>query len=185
MNSEFKRQFFHIILGFVFIILFYVIGRELLAIILFAVICVDIMLIHIKIYFKMQIPYLEKMLHQFERPNTLFGKGLFWYFAGIFLAVLMFKSFQYFAVVTLLLALGDGLATIIGMYGRHKLPWNRQKTVEGSIGFIIGGMSALIILPTPLTLAIVILSAVAESLPLQVDDNIIIPLVAGTLFFVF
>jgi dolichol kinase len=55
--------------------------------------------------------------------------------------------------VILILWLGDGLAAYVGKcYGYHKLPWNRNKTFEGLMGFGAGSASALLVLPIAATI---------------------------------
>ena len=83
-----------------------------------------------------------------------------------------------------MLALGDGLATYVGKCcGNHKLPWNRNKTVEGSIGFVAGSACALLVLPVPATIFAVVLATVVESLPIRLDDNITLPVVTSLLYY--
>ena len=95
-----------------------------------------------------------------------------------------------------ILAAGDGAATLAGRrWGRHRLGWNPDKTVEGLLAFIVAGGSAAVfltwwtapaIVPRP-PLAFVILAplvaAVAaglvETVPVALDDNISVPATAG------
>jgi uncharacterized protein (TIGR00297 family) len=111
-----------------------------------------------------------------------------------------------------ILALGDGAATLIGRQvaasNSHgfspnaansaflrRLPWNRQKSVAGTLAFIVfGGIGSLVlelwtrpaIVPTPsLTFAIAaplvatIAAALVESIPIRLDDNISVPFAAA------
>ncbi|MCD6227067.1 hypothetical protein J7J90_01080 [Candidatus Micrarchaeota archaeon] len=185
MRSEYERQIIHIILGILFIVLNYFIGRELLSILLFFVILLGLILMQIKLYHKYKLPYVDKLLFKFERPRVTPGLGSLWYVVGVFITGLMFIDFAKFTAVILILAIGDGFATIFGLSGRHPLPWNKRKTVEGTTAFIIGGSTVLLIYPSPLTFFIILLSAIGESIPSCIDDNILIPLIAGTLFFIF
>src|SRR5512139_3369619 len=95
-----------------------------------------------------------------------------------------------------ILAAGDGAATLAGRrWGRHRLGWNPDKTVEGLLAFIAAGGAAAVfltwwtapaIVPQP-PLAFVILApliaAVAaglvETVPVALDDNISVPATAG------
>lgn len=86
--------------------------------------------------------------------------------------------------VILILAIGDSLATYIGIYyGKHKLPWNSNKTIEGSLGFAIGSICSLLVFPAPITVFIIILANVIESLPVRLDDNITLPIVASLVYY--
>lgn len=90
------------------------------------------------------------------------------------------------------LAFGDGSATLAGMLlGGPRLPWNRGKSVAGSAAFVLfGGLAAAglfsFVERRPATrgellalLAGAVAAALFESLPSEVDDNILAPL-AGT-----
>jgi phytol kinase len=94
-------------------------------------------------------------------------------------------------VALMLLCGGDGLADIWGRkYGRRPVPWNRSKTLAGSLGMLLGGwLFALAVLAVyvaagvfpgpiasyllPVTL-IAIAGALVESLPLPEIDNLTI-----------
>jgi dolichol kinase len=82
----------------------------------------------------------------------------------------------------LTLSLGDSAATIFGIRGIHPLPYNRRKTIEGSFAFLIFSLpSCLLVGWAGFPLALV--TAVAESLPIPIDDNLLIPITA-VLFFI-
>jgi len=99
---------------------------------------------------------------------------------GFLFAISLLRNDSLAAIsAILILALGDGLATIAGTnYGRHRLPWNKNKTWEGTMGFACGAICAWLIMPIPETILIAVLAAIIESLPLKVNDNIILPTVA-------
>ena len=77
-----------------------------------------------------------------------------------------------------------GFATYIGtIYGRHKLPWNNRKSIEGSIGFAVGAMCALLVLPLPITVIVVLLATVVETIPIRLNDNITLPVVSSLVYY--
>ena len=95
-----------------------------------------------------------------------------------------------------ILAFGDGAATIVGTRTRGpRLPWNADKTVAGSLAFIVvgalGGVALAAwtrpaVLPAPpmlFTLVAPVLAAIAaagvESMPVGLDDNISVPIAAA------
>ena len=99
-----------------------------------------------------------------------------------------------------IMALGDGAATLAGRrWGRHRLGWNPDKTVEGLLAFIAAGGAAAVffawwtapaITPAPETAFIVVapvLAAVAaglvETVPVALDDNISVPASAGVVLW--
>jgi dolichol kinase len=78
--------------------------------------------------------------------------------------------------------LADAAAALVGRrLGRH--PWGRlSATVEGSTAFVATGLVVMIWFPALAlgpALAAVVVAAVVEALPLPVNDNIRVPLVAA------
>lgn len=97
-----------------------------------------------------------------------------------------------------ILGLGDAASALVGVaYGRTKLPWNRRKSLEGTLagvvaGFFAGAMMASIPytfsgLAIPPLLPVVVLAgaiagSLAETLP-RVEDNFVVPLAAAATMF--
>ena len=91
------------------------------------------------------------------------------------------------------LAFGDGLATVIGRsWGRLRLSWNPEKSWAGSLGYWMFGTLAAgtllwwsspdttdVALLWGVSVVVVLGSALLESLPLKIDDNLIVPLLTG------
>lgn len=123
----------------------------------------------------------------------------------VYAALLLFPAHAEIAcVVLVVIALGDGSAFIFGKtLGSRKLPWNREKSWAGMIGFVCvaGPLSSLAWWieanhpwvtwvqdrsydPAPVWKAAVVgataslLGAVAESLPTQISDNLRVGLTA-------
>ena len=80
-----------------------------------------------------------------------------------------------------LASLGDAAAAVVGRrFGRHPLPYNRQKTLEGTAAFFFTGLAATLwLLPMPACLIACAVGALVESLPLRDADNIVPPLAAA------
>ncbi len=90
------------------------------------------------------------------------------------------------------LAFGDGFATLVGMtVGGARLPWNPKKSFSGSLGYLVFGFLGAASLygfvasrvPFPWELCCLAAAALAgaavESLPSELDDNVLPPLVAA------
>lgn len=93
------------------------------------------------------------------------------------------------AIGWVLLAFGDGVATLVGRaMPIARLPWNPAKSWGGLLAFLVFGgaasfgIAAFFGVLQPLAVTIVVAtvaSAIAESLPLGVNDNITVPFAAG------
>jgi phytol kinase len=109
------------------------------------------------------------------------------YALPILLALGVLRGREEIGVMTLaILAFGDGSATLAGMlYGRRALPWNPRKSWIGSLCFVVCGTvmasvvywgearpaidwGTLLLITGGSTLA----AAVAESLPMRLNDNL-------------
>ena len=123
--------------------------------------------------------FIENSFHEYERPNTLPFKGATEFFVGCFFTTILFEPTIAIAAISVL-SLADAVATLIGSYhGKHKLPINKKKTVEGSISFLITAIFILLFFLDPLKAFIIaIFATFAEMIP-KVDDNLIIPIVVG------
>jgi dolichol kinase len=76
---------------------------------------------------------------------------------------------------------GDTFAAIIGRkFGRHR--FYRSKTVEGSLACLAGCLITAMLLPDiALSVAVIgaVVATIVEAFPLNVDDNVSVPLVSG------
>jgi dolichol kinase len=93
-----------------------------------------------------------------------------------------------------ILGIGDAASALVGVaYGRTKLPWNRKKSIEGTLAGMVAGFFAGVVLGAipygiagqfvpPLFLAVVfggaLAGALAETLP-RVEDNFVVPLTSA------
>ena len=79
-----------------------------------------------------------------------------------------------------ILTLGDGTARFVGKkWGTHAIPHNRVKKIEGTIAGIGVASFASLLFTSPFNAVIVSsICMLIETIPLQFNDNIIIPLIA-------
>jgi dolichol kinase len=106
-------------------------------------------------------------------------------FAPLTLAVGVILSLVFFSeiiacVVIVILAFADSFATSVGkFYGRVKIPYNRKKSVEGSVAFFVTALiCAVFFLPLKTALIASFVSCLIETIPFKFD-NISIPLGTG------
>ena len=128
--------------------------------------------------------------------------GIIFYPLAVLLLILAFpRRPDIVAAAWGILAIGDGLATLAGRaIGGTRWPWNRDKTVSGSIAFAAGGAAAGVLLawwcrpavvPVPPILFIVIapvaaavVAALVETMPARLDDNLSVAAAAGATLWV-
>jgi len=183
-NLELRRQIFHWIFGVVIVILL-MYGFIDKWILLYLII---IGLIVSFLSRKTKIPIIYWFLENFERPEEMKrfpGKGVITYLIGAFLVTLFFPLEIAMASI-LILAFGDSVSHIFGIsYGKRKHLLNDKKFIEGSIaGLVAAFIGALVFLPWFEALAAAFFAMLAEAYEIrigkgQVNDNIVIPLVAA------
>jgi uncharacterized protein (TIGR00297 family) len=131
-----------------------------------------------------------------------FPLGILLYPLSVLMLILVFPSrLDIAAAAWAILAFGDGAATLAGQAGvRHRLPWNPDKSVAGTLAFIVCGGAGAVALalwtranvtPTPpLTFTLVapivaaIAAALVESIPVRLDDNVSVPATAGAILWI-
>ena len=146
--------------------------------------------------------------HEQEKGFS-FGKLI--YGIMVFILILLFYKKMYIvAGAWAIMSLGDGCSNIFGKaYGKRKLPWNPEKSWIGSAAFVFfGGLGAAILMwwvnldqssaqtiqeqmQTPLMWSYFFTSAFlaafvaagVESLPLKINDNVTVPLIAGLFLY--
>lgn len=112
---------------------------------------------------------------------------------SVCLLLLLSHNREVASAAWLTLILGDGMSTLCGIaWGGPSWSWNRRKTLIGSLAFLVstvGGLSVLFILifhhdvarSVVVAFACASGAAIMESLPLSVNDNLTVVLVAGML----
>lgn len=181
---ETRRQIFHLFFGIVIVALL-MYGFIDKWILLYLVIIGFIISLTSK---RMKIPLINWFLENFERTEDLKkfpGKGVITFLIGAFLVTLFF-SMDIAMPAILVLALGDSVSHIFGVhYGKRKHLLNNKKFIEGSIaGFIAAFIGALIFVPWHEAFFAALFAMIVEAIEIkigaeQVDDNIVIPLVAA------
>ncbi|MCU1348439.1 MAG: putative rane protein [Acidobacteria bacterium] len=114
-------------------------------------------------------------------------------FAVLVLIVIFRNQLEFAATGWVILAFGDGFATVAGRsMPIAPLPWNHRKSWGGFLAFVVAALIGVFavsrVFQTALSapmIAAVIVCAVIESLHLGIDDNITVPLAAATVLLVF
>ena len=153
------------------------VGRESTVFLLLIITFLGLILVQLKLE-GWENGFIDFMLKNFDREEAIPARGGLAYAAG---ALFLFAatSFNLAMGVTAILAFGDGFATLVGMSGSHKLPFNKKKTWEGFAAFILAGVaSSMFFLGVENAVLFSVFLAVVESIDFWVDDNILIPLAA-------
>jgi dolichol kinase len=185
LNLEVKRKIAHILLG-VLIVLMLSFGIINKIHIFFLTILIIILSFLNK---KHKIPIVYRLMHTLERDENVGkfpGKGLIFYFIGVFL-VLSFFPLDIAIPAILILAFADSVGHLFGIkYGKKKHPYVSTKFVEGWIaGFIAGFIAAFVFVPWPEALAASFFAMLVDGIEIkigaeEIDDNLIIPWVAAS-----
>ena len=163
--KEGSRKLIHIAIGIIFLLILHFLGRHILEIILFAGILAGLLAMHLVLR-AVRLPFVSWFIDNFEREGVRVpGFGSAWYAFGILLASVAISDVNMLSAAICVLAFGDSLSSVFGKKGRFRIPYNQNKTFEGSLAFFIGSLSAYIFIgPAAIPLALV--CAIAESLPL-------------------
>jgi dolichol kinase len=103
---------------------------------------------------------------------------------GIALALIIFPPQIGYAAVAVL-SLGDSSASIFGKrFGRMKVPFNRGKSVVGSVmGLVFAFLGALLFVDWFTAAVGAAAGILIEVIPTPIEDNLLIPLVAGAAMY--
>lgn len=184
MEKEDQRQIFHIAIGICAIIWLYAFGRKALMVADFLVIIIGLFLINQRVLGK-KIGFVGWFEERFERQGAVFpGWGSATYAAGVLIATTILNSKEEIAGVIAILAFGDSFSTIIGRRGKMNIPWNKNKTFEGSGAFFVFGSIGAFPFIGIYGILISGILAILESIKTEIDDNILIPLIASAMLLV-
>lgn len=130
------------------------------------------------------IPIMSWVIRQAATEAELyeFASAPIFFALGILLTLILFPSPISHASIAAF-TIGDSTATLVGStLGRHNLPINRGKTLEGSLAAIIATFIAALAYTRPETAAATAVIAVAiEASPLPLNDNLTVPILTAAL----
>jgi len=136
-----------------------------------------------------KIAILQKLIDVVERDHdkrTFPFKGALFYTLGCFFVAALFPTDIALASIAIL-AFGDSINHLFGSrYGKIRHPLNKVKFLEGTLaGFVVGFLAASFFVQWPEALMASLIAMIVEGIELklgtdEIDDNIIIPIVAAT-----
>lgn len=173
-GREMIRQFIHMALGILFIAMLFLLGRHALLVFTFFAVILGSLLINM--YMQGRRLAVVDAVRGLERGEVAFpGYGSAWYMVGMLVLASFLTEPAKIASGIFLLGISDGVSTLVGIYGRHKLPFNPRKSWEGSAAFFATALFTWVWIG-PVALPLALIASVVESLPLPWDDNVLVPL---------
>ena len=109
-----------------------------------------------------------------------------WFALGVFSTITLFP-FDLALIGVLTLTIGDPVASLVGLSTRwnHPIPFNRRKSVEGTLSGIIASWIVCSIFTDPITALIGgTAGMITEALPIDLNDNVTIPIAACTIIYI-
>jgi len=183
---ELRRQIAHLVIGMMIVFL---IDLKLLTPAILAI----VLLLGVGLSFAYRyrpIPIVKEILHYFERPQdiaVLPGKGPIFLVLGALFALILFPTDIAKGAITVL-AVGDSVSHLVGRYfGRTRVPFSKNKMLEGTVVAIACSTLAALLFVDPgkaflaSLLTVSVESVYPEKLARHLDDNLIIPLLAGAI----
>ncbi len=182
-DSEFGRQILHILGGFGVLGLLLHFGPNSNGIMftelfVLAALIFGMLLINLKLL-KAKLGPIDYLLGKYERIGDFSGRGALLYVIGVLLLLSYSRDSSFLLGALAIFATGDAFSTIIGIkYGTHKLSWNKKKSLEGTFAFFAASSIASFMFMGPIAIVYSAILALIESLDIQIDDNLLIPISA-------
>lgn len=189
-QKELFRQILHIIIGLIVLISYYLDFIGPLTVFLMIIVGILVSILSKRI----SIPFFSFYLKNFERQEQMEkfpGRGMIFFFIGVLLVMKLFTKDIALASI-MILTLGDSISHIIGeRFGLIKNIFNgkSKKLFEGTLaGTLVGFIGASLFIPWTQAFLASFAAMVAEVIEIDlnhntVDDNLTVPLVAGTVIY--
>jgi dolichol kinase len=184
-NFELRRKIFHVFLG-IFILASALLIPQIKWM-LFYTLVLGMLVSIASVFFR--IPFISFMLDNFERPvyrKTFPGKGLLFFLAGSLLVLKLFPSDIALASIAIL-TFSDPFFSFDKRVFKGIFKFKKLRSFL--LGLIAGVLAASFFISPISAFLATLIAAVIESIAIflgsdQVDDNIIIPITAGTALYV-
>ena len=183
---EFKRQIFHLLLGTVLVIL---LNEEILNLqyLFFLLLAGFVLSLLSKKYKLFGVNWLLK---KFDREKEILpGYGALTYFLGCIIVLGLFEKKIALASI-MVLAFGDSISHL-GRFGNVKNPFSKTKLLEGTVlGILAGTLGAGLFVSWEAAFFGSLVAMSVEGLEIvilkrKVDDNLLIPVIAGLVVNLF
>ena len=189
---EVRRQIFHSFFGIILALLIYFESIDFLILLIAAIAGLILSMISRKY----NIPVITWFLNQFDREKDrkiMPGRGALYYVIGALIVYGLFitqpDGKNIVAASIIILALGDSAPHFFAHIGKIKHPFNDLKYVEASLAGVIFAFLGAVWFVGPLEASLASLIAmfvegIDLKIGLDVDDNLIIPVVAAIVIWI-
>ncbi|MEW5896713.1 MAG: diacylglycerol/polyprenol kinase family protein [Nanoarchaeota archaeon] len=189
-KQEFYRQILHTIIGLIVLVLIYLnlLSSRALFLMVIAGVLASILSKRIRLPF---FSFFLKHCEREEMKKTFPGKGMIFFFIGVLLSVQLFEKDIALGAI-MVLTFGDSVSHLFGaQLGKLKNIFNgkSRKLFEGTLaGAVSGFLAASIFVPFTEAFLGSFAAMFAEVIKIDLneytlDDNLIVPLIAGTVMF--
>lgn len=174
-NIEVKRDLLQIMSGIALIGSFFIISENYIKVILVFLVIFAIFLLNFSGIYRNS--FISGFVMSFERKNVQPGIGSLWYIAGVLLLMGLTGGMGALLVGVFAMAIGDSVATIVGMNLRtFKLPYNPKKSIGGFASMLIVTSLFALYFFGDFYIIYAVVASLAESFSgYPVDDNFSIP----------
>ncbi|MEK6936729.1 MAG: phosphatidate cytidylyltransferase [Nanoarchaeota archaeon] len=189
-NLEVKRKIAHLFTG-LFIVIAYNYGILTQKYIFFLIIFFGIISL---ISMKFKLPIANFLLKNFEREKYIKKfpfKGMIFFLGGALLAIKLFPEDIALASI-MILTFGDSVSYLVGQFlGKTKLAFNGLKKLEGILaGMLFAFLGSIVFVNLTEGFFASLFAMIVEGAGFKIgvsdiDDNFIVPLVAGTVIYLF
>lgn len=193
INNELKRKLIH--LSSSGIAIFYWFNQKELTLIIISLMFIISLAFDLARFFspkfnEMFVKYFGKILrhHELEAKGIVFSGSTYLLFSCIILIFFFPKIIAVMAI--LIMTVSDTAAALYGKnFGKIHI---KNKTLEGSIAFLISGLFVIFLTPkfdysvAEYLIAIVtlIITCLSEYLPYDIDDNVTVPIIFASLYLI-
>lgn len=132
------------------------------------------------------LPGINFLLKQMSPPKAYPGQGALTFLLGSLLALLIFPTEIALSAI-MILTLGDGISGIVGPWGKLKHFFSKTKLLEGTLaGILCATIGASFFVPVSTAFFASTVAMLLEAIEIKfnehlLDDNLLVPLVAGVI----
>jgi len=168
VKLERRRDIVQIIAGIFFVLTFFVFAEQHL---MFLIICVVLLgSVVVNYSARNKKSGISKFMYSLERKNAVLGQGALWLALGS-LVTISFLSGNQMITVLIAIFVGDSVATLVGTAYGLPLPYNKRKSAYGTAAYFAITASLSFMFIGYIGIAIALVAALVESLPVHFDDN--------------